>query len=349
VTEEIVLAGTVIAGEEFEPISGYICIKDGIIREIGHGEVDCLMKGIICPRLINAHVHIGDSVIKDPPFMPLSDLVGPGGLKHRILSRADPSSLIEGMRRTLHDMVDTGTCAFIDFREGGSHGADLILKALDGMDLIGQIFGRPVDGELEIDGRCHGLGISSTRDIEISSIREMAGLARARGQSVGIHAGEASTDDISDALDQEPDFLVHLCRASDEDLRAVASSGTPVIICPRSNLVTGSGLPKVKKMIELGITLGVGTDNVMLNSANMLQEMELICKALLHDDRQVFKMCTLNGAKIMGIDRTAGSIDLGKEGRVMVIDDQSNNLWGLASPLAGIVRRARPSDILAVF
>jgi len=77
--------------------------------------------------------------------------------------------------------------------------------------------------------------------------------------------------------------------------------------------------------------------------------MQLLVRALLHDDRQVFKMCTLNGAEIMGIDQRLGSICEGKEARVMVMDKRSNNLWGSTNPLASIVRRAGPSDILAVF
>jgi cytosine/adenosine deaminase-related metal-dependent hydrolase len=102
-------------------------------------------------------------------------------------------------------------------------------------------------------------------------------------------------------------------------------------------------------MTAEGIVLGVGTDNVMLNSPNLFDEMHLLGKALLHDDRQVFKMCTLNGAKIMRIDQRLGSIREGKEARVMVINSRSNNLWGSVNPLASVVRRAEPSDILAIF
>jgi cytosine/adenosine deaminase-related metal-dependent hydrolase len=164
-----------------------------------------------------------------------------------------------------------------------------------------------------------------------------------------MHAGEWGRGDISDSLSFKPDFLVHLTKASEEDLRIVAKSGIPIVVCPRSNLVTGVGLPNVKEMIRLGISVSVGTDNVMLNSPNMFSEMKLISKALLHDDRQVFKMCTLNGAKIMGIDRRIGSISEGKDARLMVIDASSNNMWGSLDPLASLVRRARPSDILAIF
>jgi cytosine/adenosine deaminase-related metal-dependent hydrolase len=60
-------------------------------------------------------------------------------------------------------------------------------------------------------------------------------------------------------------------------------------------------------------------------------------------------MCTLNSAKIIGLDQRLGSIREGKEARVMVINRDSNNLWGSRNPLASIVRRAGPSDILAIF
>ena len=75
-SEETVLSGTVIYGDDFDIVQGYVCLKDGIITEVGEGRVDCDLEGIICPRFINAHTHLGDSVAKDPPFMDLRSLVG---------------------------------------------------------------------------------------------------------------------------------------------------------------------------------------------------------------------------------------------------------------------------------
>jgi cytosine/adenosine deaminase-related metal-dependent hydrolase len=212
-----------------------------------------------------------------------------------------------------------------------------------------RIFGRPCEGELNAPESCWGLGISSTRDHDLDYLKTVTAAARKARQALAIHAGEATRDDICDSIALEPDFLVHMNRADEPDLRSVARADIPVVVCPRSNLVTGVGLPNVKKMVELGITLGVGTDNVMLNSPNIFEEMHLLAKALLHDDRQVFKMCTLNSAKIIGLDQRLGSIREGKEARVMVINRDSNNLWGSMNPLASIVRRAGPSDILAIF
>lgn len=346
---ETVLSGTIIHGDDFLPLEGYLCIRDGIIKEIGTDPVDSELQGIICPRFVNAHTHIGDSAFKDPPFLPLSELVGPGGLKHQLLVKTPRAVLVEAMRATLRDMIATGTFAFADFREGGLEGVEMLVEALEGLPLTARILGRPDEGLLDIHGSCWGLGISSTRDHKIETIWEVASKAKRCCKAVAIHAGEAGTDDISEALSLDPDFLVHMSRASREDLRMVAASGVPVVVSPRSNLVTGSGLPDVQEMVNLGITVGVGTDNVMLNSPNMFYEMELVSKALLHDDRQVFKMCTLNGARIMGIDGKAGSISEGKEARLMVIDKLSDNMWGSSDLLASVVRRGRPSDILAIF
>ncbi len=346
---ETVLSGTIIYGDEFEPLEGYLCIKDGIIKEIDSGAVDASLQGIIAPRLINAHTHIGDSSFKDPPFLPLDQLVGPGGLKHRLLAATSPAILIESMRRTILDMIDTGTCAFADFREGGPAGVQILLEAIQRLPIEAKILGRPEEGSAHIHKSCWGLGISSTRDHKPQVISEAVSWAKSNSKVLSMHAGEWGMDDISNSLSFEPDFLVHLSKASNEDLKRVAESGIPVVVCPRSNLVTGAGLPNVQEMVRLGINVGIGTDNVMLNSPNMFSEMELISKALLHDDRQVFKMCTLNGAKIMGIDRRVGSISEGKEARLMVIDKSSNNMWGSLDPLASVIRRARPTDILAIF
>ncbi|OPY50832.1 MAG: chlorohydrolase [Methanosaeta sp. PtaU1.Bin112] len=346
---EILLQGTIIYGDDFTPLDGYISIRDGIIREFGNEKVDADYVGIVSPRFFNAHVHIGDSAFKDPPFLPLSELVGPGGLKAKKLSQMPRAVLKEGMRRSLNLMAASGTCAFADFREGGADGVAMLQEALIGLPLIARILGRPGIGQMTGPDNCWGLGISSTRDHDPSVVRAAVAAARIRGQAVGIHAGEAGTDDINGAIALQPDFLVHMNRAEEKDLMETARLNCPVVICPRSNLVAGVGLPNVKRMLKNGITVAVGTDNVMLNSPDIFEEMHFISKALLHDDRQVFKMCTLNGAKIMGLDQRLGSIREGKEARVMVIDSSSDNIWGSIAPLSSIVRRAGRSDVMAIF
>ena len=72
---EQTLKGTIISGDEFEPIDGYITIENGLIKDIEESTVAADV--IIAPCFVNAHTHLGDSVIKDPPFLPLLNLCNP--------------------------------------------------------------------------------------------------------------------------------------------------------------------------------------------------------------------------------------------------------------------------------
>ena len=346
--DEITLSGTILLGEELEPFEGYLLLRDGVVMEVGTEKMNPDFEGIIAPALVNSHVHLGDSIFKDPPYLPLSDLVGPGGLKHRALVAASRQDVVEGMRRSLSYMARSGTSVFADFREGGEDGVEMLLEAMEGTALIGRIFGRPDPGSVRVHQKCWGIGISSTRDHPRSWIEDVVETARSEGKKVGLHAGEAGRGDIEDALSLEPDLLVHLTQAEPRDLAKVAEAEVPVVVCPRSNLVTGVGFPDVAQMLDLGIAVGLGTDNVMLNSPNLFSEMEFLSKALLHNDRQVFMMCTLNGARILGAGDEAGAIRVGKKCRMMVINRRSENMAGAIDPLASLVRRANPFDVLAV-
>jgi cytosine/adenosine deaminase-related metal-dependent hydrolase len=345
---EQTLRGTIIYGDEFEPIDGYITIENGIIKNIEESAVTSDI--IIAPCFVNAHTHIGDSVIKDPPFMPLPELVQPpDGLKHRILRQTSYSDLIVSIRASIRDMIKTGTCAFCDFREGGMAGAMALHDALGiNPDIKGWIFGRPDDKEMNYLDICHGTGLSSTNDLDLEYVRDILKKTREKGKRFAIHAGEMDSSDISSALALLPDFLIHLTKASDKDIKTVGDAGIPVAVCPRSNYMTGSEIPQITKMLDAGIPVAIGTDNVMLNSVNMFSEMEFLVKTKIYDDRQVFKLCTLNGAKLLGIDKESGSIKTGKKARLMILTKKSDNMQGIKNPLGSLVRRARPDDIIRI-
>ncbi len=347
---EQTLKGTIILGDEFEPVDGYITIENGIIKNIEESNV--FTDTIIAPCFVNAHTHIGDSVIKDPPRMPLAELVQPpDGLKHRILKETSHDDLVRSMKASIDDMIKTGTCAFADFREGGVAGVLALKEALKtpGTGKIeAKVFGRPLAREMDYLDSCDGTGLSSTNDLEIDLIKNIVRQTRKKGKKFAIHAGEREPSDISHALELEPDFLIHMTHAADRDIKAVAAADIPVVVCLRSNLMTGSGLPPIKKMLDEGILVAAGTDNVMLNSVNMFSEMEFLARTNIFDDRQVFKLCTLNGAKILGLDKESGSIRKGKKARLMILTKESYNMQGIRNPLSSLVRRARPDDIIGI-
>ena len=344
---EQTLKGTIIYGDDFEPVDGYITIKDGIIKDVEESAVSA--DTIIAPRFVNTHTHIGDSVFKDPPFLPLAELVQPpDGLKHRILRDTSYNELVESMKASIQDMIQTGTCAFCDFREGGIEGVRALNEAREFYDIKTKIFGRPPVDDMSYLGICDGTGLSSTNDQDIEIIKNIVKRTKENGKKFAIHAGERDHSDISPAIDLEPDILIHLTHAEDTDMKAIADANIPVVVCLRSNLLTRSGVPPIKKMLEEGILVAAGTDNVMMNSLNMFSEMEFLVKTNLFNDRQVFKLCTLNGAKILGVNNEIGSIKNGKKAKLMVLTKKSNNMNGAKNPLNSLVRRARPDDIIGI-
>jgi len=349
---EYLLSGSILSGDDFDVIEGYVCVRDGVIAEVCEesGSVDARAHGIVMPCFVNAHTHIGDSVLKDPQVTDLVSLVQPpDGLKHRVLRDTSTHDLTSAMRASVCDMAATGTCAFADFREGGVAGVQALLHAIDGVFVNATVLGRPeppdnvdeIDSILEL---ADGIGISSTSDYEPGVCEAIAERTRERGGIFAIHAGERNSTDIGDALDLSPDLLIHLTHASADDLRAVALQEIPVVVCTQSNLLTRVGVPPLEDMLAAGLTVAAGTDNVMFNSVDIFAEMRFLSSLFEIDERQVLGMCTRAGAVALGLN--CGAIAAGMDAKVMVLDGDSYNLVGAKNILRSVVRRARAGDIL---
>ena len=123
----------IVAGESLEVIDrGYITVEGSHICEVRSGE----FKGeaeeridasgcIVLPGLINAHIHIADSIAKEQGLgISLPEVVAPpNGLKHRILRETEPKLLAAVIQDTLRDLLQCGITTFADFREGGTQGS----------------------------------------------------------------------------------------------------------------------------------------------------------------------------------------------------------------------------------
>lgn len=359
--KELTLSGTVVAGDDFEAKEGYVIIENGKIKEIGEAKVEAAIKGIIIPSFVNAHTHIGDSVAKEPEFMPLDVLVGPGGFKHKILAETHYETLVSVMKCTIEEMSATGTQLFADFREGGVSGANALKEALDlascGKDwLRAKIFGRPSVGAAvepeEMKGlfsTVDGIGMSSVADHPREGVKLLAANAKSRQKMFALHAGERNAEDIKDAIELEPDFVAHLINGSLQDFKRMQDKDIAAVVCVRSNLVTGLGLPPLRQMHDAGLTVGIGTDNVMLNSPDMFSEMEFVAKVFHQlEAREVLKLCTLNSAEVLKEAESVGSIEEGKRANLLVIRTDTPNMSCVRNPIRGVVRRATRNDLAAV-
>jgi len=358
---ELTLSGTFVYGDEFEEKEGYVVIEQGKIKEIGEEKIEAAVGGIIIPSFVNAHTHIGDSVAKEPDFMPVEKLVGPGGFKHKILAETSYEVLVSSMTDTIEDIFATGTQMFADFREGSVFGVKALKEALrltevkaKGQEKLSmKIFGRPATGTGtedidELFESVDGIGMSSVADHPREDLDFLAEEAKRKGKMFALHAGERNAEDIKGAIELEPDFIVHLLKASSQDFKKMHDKNIDAVVCIRSNLVAGLGLPPLRQMLESGLTVGVGTDNVMLNSPNIFSELEFISKIFQLEAREVLRMCTLNSAKVLKEAKFVGSIAEGKKANLVVIRNDTPNMRNVRNPIKGVVRRATRNDIAAV-
>jgi cytosine/adenosine deaminase-related metal-dependent hydrolase len=105
-------------------------------------------------------------------------------------------------------------------------------------------------------------------------------------------------------------------------------------------------------MIEHGCTVALGTDNVMLNSPDMFREMDYawkVTRALdgtLLEPRQILKMATVNGAKILRLN--SGCIEVGRDADLIFIDKTHIDISPMHDPYAAVVHRANQDCLSAV-
>ena len=330
------IEGTVLAGEQFEPVRGRVVVEDDRIAAVEETATDSA--DIVLPAFVNAHTHLGDSVAKDAAVgLSLDEAVAPpDSLKHRRLGAADRTELVTAMRLTLRFMEQTGTVSCLDFREFGVSGTRALREAAEPLQIDPFVFGSDDVSVLDV---ADGFGASGANDDDFTRERTAA---REHGALFAIHAGEPDATDIHPALDLEPDLLVHMVHAGPDHLGRVADQSVPIAVCPRANAVLDVGRPPIRDLLD-HTTVSLGTDNVMLNPPSMFREMAFTATQFDVGAREVLRMATTAGAEIADLD--CGVVAPGKRAALLVLDGDSDNLAGTTDPVEAVVRRATALDV----
>ena len=153
-------------------------------------------------------------------------------------------------------------------------------------------------------------------------------------------------------LDQ-PVIAAHCVWIEEEDLNIIKNKNVTPVHCISSNLKLGSGFAPIKKMLEMGINVGLGTDGTSSNNnLNMMEEIHLaamVNKGVNLDPeflppKEILKMATVNGAISQG-RRDCGSIKVGNRADLVVIDMDKAHLQPVFDILSNIVYSAQADDI----
>jgi cytosine/adenosine deaminase-related metal-dependent hydrolase len=303
-------------GEDF--VEGGLAVEGGKVVEVftpRPGEIR--ERRMVFPLLANAHTHLGDAFIRRVPKGSVEEVVAPpNGFKFKMLAKATPFQISQGIARAAAEMASGGTCAFADFREGGVAGVEAMRRALKGSPVRPAIFGRPSGLEfdraevLRLLDAADGIGLSSISEWKRADLLEMSAMAKKSRKAFAIHASERAREPFGRVAELEPAFVVHMVRASVGDMRACADAGTPVVVCPRSNAFFGMK-PPVGKLLDAGVEVALGTDNAMLARPDMMAEARFLAKSQTGlPAAELVRMAVANPRKVLnlepGLRMTAG-------------------------------------------
>ena len=361
-----------IMNEKFHSISPRISPKKEKI-------LDC--EGLLLiPGLINSHTHIGDSIGKDVSLdSSVNSRIHPvSSVKQKILSETPKKELARFMRKSAVSMLKKGITTFVDFREGGIEGIQLLKHAIKDNPIRSIILGRidyyqtkndiqkntsmPESYKSELKSllrNCDGIGLSGPNENSNSNLITYSKIRKLRA----IHAAETmesystsqkiskSTEPIR-ALLANPTFLVHMTFATKNDLKKVSKNIRGIVICPRANAALAEGIPDIQLMNKMNCNIAIGTDNVMINSPDLFREMDFLWKISMGmhkkriDPKIILKMATVNAGKLL--NKKIGVIKKGFLADCVFLEKKSLDLDPLNNPHAAIVHRASENSIRAV-
>ena len=142
-----------------------------------------------------------------------------------------------------------------------------------------------------------------------------------------IHAHRA--DDIATALRIAKEFEINLTleHASEAHflLDQVAQSGFPAIVGPSLGTpgkveTQKKTLDTVKILSEAGVTVALTTDHPVLNIYQLLHAAAAVVRETGMDEYDVLRLITINAAQILGVDQRVGSIEVGKDADLVIIE-----------------------------
>jgi len=153
-------------------------------------------------------------------------------------------------------------------------------------------------------------------------------------------------------------IAAHMTQVSPSDQAVLIDSGVSIAHCPESNLKLASGFCRVHELAGAGVNIAIGTDGAASNNdLDMVGEMRtaaLLAKGVAGDAaavpaEQVLAMATINGARALGLDRVTGSIDVGKQADLSLVNLSELSNYPVFNPMSALVYTANREQISDVW
>ncbi len=122
----------------------------------------------------------------------------------------------------------------------------------------------------------------------------------------------------------QKNILVHMVHVSEEDMDYMAECHVDIHIClcPRAGKNLGLGVAPANSYRKRGFNLCLGTDNVLVSGDyDMRNEMRAAQETYQLMPKDILTMATHQGALALGFEDQIGSIEPGKSGQLLIMEN----------------------------
>ena len=222
-----------------------------------------------------------------------------------------------------------------------------------------------LDGRILVDYNIHAEYTSNEQ-----TCRDIAAVTKAAGLRMHLHLSETKSEHeeckqrhggmtpaayfASIGVFDSPTTAAHCVWCEDGDLEILKQHGVWVALNPASNMKLGSGFAPVKRMLERGVNVALGTDGMASNNNHdMFQDlylMALLSKGYLNDPtavtpQQALGAATRGGALSQGRE-DCGQVKVGMKADLAVLDVTGPSWHPMTDPLMNVVYAGHGSDVV---
>jgi len=150
-------------------------------------------------------------------------------------------------------------------------------------------------------------------------------------------------------------LAAHVIYVDDKDIATLKARGVGIAHNPKANTKDTSGLSPAWQMYQDGLKIGLGTDGPMSsNQMDILNVMPYAVRVARTRSGDVSKfepydlvaMATIGGAQALNMDDKIGSLEVGKQADIIIVETTSPNMQPNYDPYATLVFAAYPSNIV---
>ena len=339
---------------------------------------------LVLPGLVNAHCHVAMTLLRgyadDTPLDPwLREVVWP------VESVLEPDDVRAGARLGLLEMIRNGVTAVGDMYfhvpavAAAVEAAGLRARLGHGVVTAGKEesaaradFQEGLAVARQLDGAAEGrirtaLMPHSLTTVDGDLLEEYVGRARDADLPVHLHANETRTEvapiveehgvrpleyAAERGLLEAGDFIAHGVHLDDAEVELLADRVVGVAHCPAANMKLASGIAPVQRLLDAGVTVGLGTDgpasNNDLDVLDDLRDAAMVGKLAADDASAVpaaaaVRAATAGGAALLGFD--AGRIEAGALADLVVLDLEAPHLTPDHDTVSNLAYAARGADV----